>query len=391
MAGRYRLRTCSMMLGSLIGVAALTLIVSIGTGAERKVLQTQRNFFNPSTILVTNGGGMLRSGPRAEGSRLSIDDIQELARALPSIETWDPVAVLGEAQVRRGDTSATVRLLGGSERGERIWDRGVTRGEYFDATAVSRGARVALIGETAVRTLFVDQDPLGAEIMIGPVQFRVLGILEPLGTDAHGMDRDNEILAPISTVMHRVMNVDTIWGARVLTRAPSEVQQTAAEVKRLLRERHALLPGTQDDFQLFTPNEMEALLARGRRVFFVFLPLAAGIAMLAGAVVSAALMLLSVNQRTAEIGLRRAVGARPRDIALQFVCETTVTTLLGGILGVLLGSGVSLLVARRVAIEGALSWKAALLGVVLSSALGLVAGVLPARRAAQLEPTDALR
>jgi putative ABC transport system permease protein len=387
---RFKLRSGFMMLGSFIGVAALTLVLAVGQGAERKVLSTVRQLFGASSILVFSGGGPMMGGPRAGGARMTIDDIEELAREIPAIEVWDPQQAL-RATVRYGDANHSARVLGQSERSERVWDRSVTSGEYFDAAAVAGSARVALVGETVVRELFRGEDPLGAEILVGSVRFRVIGILEPLGTDAHGMDRDNEVVIPISTAMRRVLNVDTIRGARLLVKDPALVEETARQVRQILRERHALTSGQPDDFTIITPIQVQRMVGKFQRVLFVFLPLVAGLSLLAGGVVAASLMLASVNERVGEIGLRRAVGARPDDIQLQFLLETAVTTLGGGLLGLALGYAAAVVIAGRVGLDGIFSWKAILLGILAAAVTGLLAGVVPARRAARLQPADALR
>ena len=388
---RHRLRSAFMTLGSLIGVTALTFVLTIGAGAQRKLLETVRQLFGPSAIVVSSGGGFFLGGPRGQAARLTLDDAAALAEALPDVEAWDPMQVVAGAQVRRGDASATVRLLGESERSERVWDRGVSQGEYFDAAAVTGSARVALVGETVARVLFGDEDPLGGEIQIGPVAFHVVGILDRLGTDIHGMDRDNEIVIPISTAMRRVMNVDTIRAVKLLVRDPHRVDATAEEVTRLLSERHALAEGQPSDFTLMTSAEVQRNVRKVQRVLFLYLPLVAGISLLAGGAVAATLMLTSVNARVGEIGLRRAVGARPRDIRLQFLVETAVTAVSGGLLGAAIGTGLALYAAGRLNLGVSVSPAAVLLGLALAAATGLLAGVIPARRAALLEPAVALR
>jgi putative ABC transport system permease protein len=387
---RFKLRSGFMMLGSFIGVAALTLVVSVGEGAERKILSTVRQLFGASSVLIFSGGGRMTGGPRAGGARMTLDDIEALARELPAIEVWDPQQMLG-ATVRYGDASGTARVLGQSERSERVWDRGVSQGEYFDAAAVTSSARVALLGETVVRELFGDEDPLGAEILVGSVRFRVIGILEPFGTDAHGMDRDDEVVIPISTAMRRLMNVDTIRAAKLLVKDPALVEATAREVRQILRERHAIVQDQPDDFTIITPIQVQEMVSQVQKVLFLFLPLVAGISLLAGGVVAASLMLASVNERVGEIGLRRAVGARPEDIQLQFLLETAVTTLGGGLLGLVLGCVAAQAIANRIGLEGIFSWKAIVLGLVAAAVTGFLAGVVPARRAARLQPADALR
>jgi len=381
---RYKVRTAFMMIGCLVGVAALTLVVSVGSGAERKILQTVQRLFSASSIFLSSGGNLLMAGPRKEGARLTLADVEALASALPDIEVWDPMQLLDPAEVRSGDGAATARVWGASERTERVWERPASRGEYFASPEVARAARVALIGATVERALFAGADPLGAELQVGGVSFRVIGVLERMGTDAHGLDRDNEIVVPISTMMRRVMNVDTIRGAKILVKDPARVAGVTDQIRRILRERHHLPPGGPDDFTLVTPLDVQRLVAKGQRVMFVYLPLVAAITLLAGGLVAASLMLLSVNARLGEIGLRRAIGARSRDIALQFLFESVVTTLSGGVAGVLLGGAASLLIARRLGLEMTLSLKAGLLGLALSILIGLLAGVVPARRAARL-------
>src|SRR3954468_7963768 len=259
------------------------------------------------------------------------------------------------------------------------------------APRVIGSARVGVLGETVARQLFGDEDPLGAEILIGAVRFRVIGRLEPFGTDLHGMDRDAEIVVPISTLQRRVMNVDTLGGAKLLVRDPARVDATAREVERALRERHALASGQPDDFSLITATQVQRTMRKVERVLFVFLPLAAVVALLVGSAVAASLMLASVSARVGEIGLRRAGGARPADVQLQFLLETAATALGGGLLGLLAGSGAAELIARRMSLGEVLSWKPIVLGLGAAALTGFLAGVLPARRAARLEPVDALR
>jgi putative ABC transport system permease protein len=282
-------------------------------------------------------------------------------------------------------------VLGQSERFERVWGRGVSQGEPFDAAAVAGSARVALIGETVARTLFGTEDPLGAEVLVGAVPFRVVGILQRFGTDLHGMDRDNEVVVPISTAMRRLLNTDSIRAAKLLVRDSSAIEEATREVKRILKERHALGADQPADFTVVTSVAVQQMVARTERVLFLYLPLVAGVTLLAGAAVAASLMLVSVNERTGEIGLRRAVGARPVDIRRQFLAETAMITLAGGLGGILIGGAGALIVAGHLGLNGMLPGRAILLGLVLSTATGLLAGVLPARRAALLQPATALR
>ncbi len=391
---RYKLRSGFIMLGSFIGIAALTLVITVGEGVQRKVLNTVHQLFGSSSVIVVAGGSNLMGGPRADAARLTIDDINAVVKEVPEIEVWDPQQAISGASVRHADATATVRVLGESERWERVWSRTVSRGEDFDASAIATSARVALIGETAAHRLFGDDDPIDSEIQVRGVQFKVIGILERFGTDLHGMDRDNEIVVPITTLQRRVMNVDTIGAAKFLVRDPSHSEDTANEIARVLRARHSLTEGKPNDFHMVTSVEVQKMVSLIERILFLYLPLVAGIAMLVAAIVAASLMLASVNQRIGEIGLRRAVGARAEDIRLQFLTETAVTMLGGGIGGMLFG--IFVVVMAKLHMRGVseleiFSWKAAILVFTVSIVTGLIAGVIPARRAARLPPTDALR
>src|SRR5262245_7933244 len=387
---RYRLRSTFVMLGSVVGVAALTLVVSVGQGVQTRVLKTVGQVLGDSSILIMSGGSRILGSPRAGASRLTIDDLTAVAAELDEIEAWDPQQDISSV-VRYRDRTATVRVLGQSERGERVWTRAASRGQYFDAAAVSAAARVAVIGETVARTLFAPDDPLDAEIRIGAVPFRVIGVLEPFGTDMHGMDRDNEIMVPISTLMRRLTNTDTIAAARLMLRDPTRSEDTAREIGRILRARHALVADDPDDFRLITPVEVRTMTTWIQRVLSLFVPLVAGVVLLVAGIVAATLMLSSVTERIGEIGLRRAIGARPEDIRLQFATETAVTIVAGGVGGLLLGYAGGRVVATRMQLGDTFSWEAVVVGLVASAITGVLAGVLPARRAAQLHPAYALR
>ncbi len=388
---RFRMRSGFMMLGTFIGIAALTLILSVGRGAERKIMNTVRQLFGSTSLLVMAGNTQFMGGPRPNTTRLTIDDLEAVAREVPDVEAWDPQLVMPGAAVRAGERSTTARVMGASERFEHVWQRAITRGEPFEASAVAATARVALVGETVARELFPDRDPVGAEILIGSVAFQVIGVLEGFGTDLHGMDRDAEIVVPISTMMRRVMNMDTITAARVLIKDQERSQETADAIRAVLRERHARAEGQPDDFGIITPVFIQGMVERSRRTISLYLPLAAGIALVVGACVASSLMLASVNERVAEIGLRRAVGARPRDIRTQFLVETVVILVCGGLAGMAVGYAGAAFAASRMSLDGIFSWQEVLVAVSASAGTGLLAGILPARRAARLQPADALR
>jgi putative ABC transport system permease protein len=390
MMGRHKVRTGFMMIGSFIGVAVLTLVVSVGLAAERKMLKLAHQMFGESSLMIIDGGGHMMGGPRNPGTRLKIDDLEAIAKQVPEVESWDPQQGL-TASVRRGDLADTAQVLGESDRSEHVWGRSAIQGAYFDDTAVRSSERVALIGQTVATQLFGNEDPMGAEILIRSVPFRVVGILEPWGTDPHGMDRDNEIVVPISTLMRRLTNVDTITGAKLLEAPSAQEDQMVKAIETILRERHGLTADQPDDFSILTASEVRQVMTKMKRILSLYLPIVAAISLLAGGIVSASLMVVSVNERAGEIGLRRALGARTEDIRLQFLIETAATTVAGGVAGILLGYVLARMGATQMHLGSVAPWSAAVLGILASIVVGLAAGLLPAQRAARMSPVDALR
>jgi putative ABC transport system permease protein len=390
MMGRHKVRTGFMMIGSFIGVAVLTLVVSVGLAAERKMLKLAHQMFGESSLMIIDGGGHMMGGPRNPGTRLKIDDLEAIAKQVPEVESWDPQQGL-TASVRRGDLADTAQVLGESDRSEHVWGRSAIQGAYFDDTAVRSSERVALIGQTVATQLFGNEDPMGAEILIRSVPFRVVGILEPWGTDPHGMDRDNEIVVPISTLMRRLTNVDTITGAKLLEAPSAQEDQMVKAIETILRERHGLTADQPDDFSILTASEVRQVMTKMKRILSLYLPIVAAISLLAGGIVSASLMVVSVNERAGEIGLRRALGARTEDIRLQFLIETAATTVVGGVAGILLGYVLARMGATQMHLGSVAPLSAAVLGILASIVVGLVAGLLPAQRAARMSPVDALR
>jgi putative ABC transport system permease protein len=250
---------------------------------------------------------------------------------------------------------------------------------------------VAIVGQTVANQLFKDEDPIGSDIQIGSVAFRVTGVLEQWGTDPHGMDRDNEIVVPITTLMRRLTNTDTITGAKLVVAGTANQDEMARRIGEILRGRHGLSAGQSDDFSILTASGVRQMMASIERVLSLYLPMVAAVSLLVGGIVSATLMLASVSERAAEIGLRRAVGAPTEDIRLQFLVETAATTLAGGVGGIVVGYALARIGATRMHLDGVAPWSAALLGMGASIFVGLAAGLLPARRAARLSPIDALR
>ncbi|MCP5051113.1 MAG: FtsX-like permease family protein [bacterium] len=390
---RHKVRTFFMMLGIIVGITALTMIVSFGQGAKKEVMGKINKLFSANNIFISGRRVQLKGGRHAASNtqNFTIADMEALQDEIPNIELWDPMQVMADREVKHREKNVNVRIYGHSPKAEIVWNRSVVSGEFFDDADMNKSARVALIGEITAKELFGAEDPIGREIRIGTVPFRVKGVLQSIGVDPHGNNRDNEVHVPITTAMRRLMNVDYITGAKVQVRDAHKTQETAARITQVLRERHQLAPEASNDFYLMTPVMVRRMVAKANSVFDLLLPLIAGISLLAGGVVVANLMLVAVNERTAEIGLRKAVGARSKDILRQFLMETTVITGIGGIIGIILGTLGVLIIASMMGIPSAFSFGATLFGVIFSSLVGLVAGVFPARRAASFDPVETLR
>ena len=388
---RYQVRSTFVALGTLVGIALVTLVLSLNQGVQRKIGTTIRQIFGGDGILVGARGTSLLGGPRPDAARLTIDDIAAVAGAVPGIVAWDPQQVRPAAAVKAGARAATVRVLGQSARSPVVWDRPAIRGRFFDDDQVRTAARVAVIGESASARLFPGGDPVGQELLIESVPFTVIGVLQRFGSDIHGMDRDNEIVVPVTTLMRRVLNVDTIALAKLVAADADHADAVVEDVRRVLRERHALQPGQDDDFRLLTPREVREMSGMARRIMSTYVPMGATIVVAVSAAITALLMLASVSRRRAEVGLRRAVGATAGDVGAQFTLETACMVGAGGLGGVVLGLAAAGHLARHLRVDSVDGGVAVLAGLALSIAAGLLAGWLPARRAARIDPAVALR
>ncbi len=390
--GRHKMRSSFMMLGVVVGITALMLVVAMGKSTQAEIMAKVERMFSPSNIMLFSGPGQMRGfqegGPT---TTLVLEDLEAIEAEIPNVELADPLQMLLNQDAIYKDKSTELNVMGHSPAAEVVWNRSVTRGSYFTEADMRQSARVALIGETAVRDLFGDIDPIGEQIRVGSVPFRIIGILEPMGIDPHGIDKDNEIIVPITTVMRRLMNVDYVMAASLRVRDRDKIDDTVADITALLRERHHINADETDDFSMMTSVQIREMVESMTRIFTVFLPLIAAISILVGGVVLANLMLISVNERTSEIGLRKAVGARSNDILTQFLIESTTVTLVGGIVGVALGLAGIQAMAAMMGLPPTIPWGAMTIGLAFSALVGLAAGVFPARRAATLQPVEALR
>lgn len=392
MLGRHKLRTFFMALGTLIGVAALTVVVALGQGTQQMLLDKLDRMFSGSTITLM-AGGVGRGGPSQNTGRTALtqDDLAAIQNEVPAVTAYDPGQFLGAVDVVFDGNATRTAMRGHAELAESVRNRSVTRGAHFTDQHVRASARVALVGESLVQKIFADVDPVGQTIRIGTVPFEVLGVLESIGTDPHGIDRDNEVRIPITTMLRRVMNVDYINSAKFMVDPAADLEATVVALSEVLRRRHSLTEGEPDDFRTFTPIQVQEMVSSGRRIFTVLLPVVALISIVVGAGVVANVMLMSVSERKGEVGLRKAVGARPQDIWWQFLVESTLVTTLGGLLAIVIGFVTVRMITLHTPTAAQFPWAITLTGLGIAITVGVLAGVMPARRAACLDPVETLR
>jgi putative ABC transport system permease protein len=375
-----RLRSILTMLGVVIGVAAVVALVAIGTGTKQQIEQQVEGLGSNLLIVVP---GRLEAGAAPTTSTMTLDDVDTINRVVGDRSRVAVTISSGET-VRAGSRASFVSMQGVLETTPTVFVRRLDRGTYFSRSDVSTGRRVAVLGATVAHDLFGERDPIGRQITIGGVRFRVTGTFEPLGQSL-GVDRDNEVHVPV-TAAQRLLGTDRIDGLAIRAPDRERIGQLGDAVVAALVDRH---PDT--DFSAVTQEQILGVLGDILGVLTGVLAAIAGISLLVGGVGVSNIMLVSVRERTKEIGLRKAVGARPRDIGVQFLLEAVLLTTIGGILGMALGISAALLVDRLSPVPAAITWWSLALAFGVSAAVGIIFGVVPAQRAGRLDPVVALR
>ena len=376
-----RLRSALTMLGVIIGVAAVVMLVAIGSGAKAEV-EAQVEGLGSNLILVFPGSGSFGAAPAI--SQLSLDDVDYLGRIVGD-RSLVAATTTSSSEVRVGNKSTYVTVSGTNENVPIVFDRPVAKGRYISKVDVDTRRRVVVLGPETARTLFGDVEPLGRQVAIRGVRFRVIGIFTEVGS-AFGINRDTEIHIPV-TAAQRLYGVSRIDALAV--RSPT--------IDGIPALQEALLAGLRDKYpgeKFSAVTQTQILGAVGTILGLLTLVLAAiaGISLFVGGVGVSNIMLVSVRERTREIGLRKALGARQRDILFQFLIEAVLLTTIGGVIGIGLGVGASLLGHALVPdLPVQVAWWSIALAFGVSVAVGVFFGVFPARRAGKLDPVVALR
>lgn len=394
---KNKMRSFFMMIGVVIGIMAITMVISVGLGAEERVMERVKKFGFES-IMVFSGGGtqLMGSESGAPTTTLTLSDAEIIVSHIPDVVEISPFSRMPDATVKYQEISSNPSVQGVTSSYTSVWNIDVSKGRFISSEDDARMARVCVIAPTVQKELFPtgsgqvgEMNPIGEQIRIGNVPFEVIGILQPRGTSPGGGDMDNRILIPLQTLMRRTANIDYLSGIKINVESIDE--NIVSEIKSTLRERHRLAEGEPDDFRIVTPTEVTQFAEKVAGTFNLFLVLVAGISLIAGGFVITNIMLISVSERKNEIGLRKAVGARRKDIQKQFLIETITVTIIGGAIGIVLGFAGAKILSIISDIPASYSWEGILTGIVFSSLVGLIAGMQPAKRASSLDPIEALR
>lgn len=388
---RNTMRSVLTALGIIIGVAAVIAMVSIGNGAsasvEARVATLGRNVIMVYAGSTSSGG--VRSGWGGAGT-LTLEDAQALKREVPQAVAVSPEVRSG-VQIAAGNQNWLTTLYGDAPEYFDIRQWTLSEGGGFSDQDVRSANKVCIIGKTVARQLFGDSDPLGQVMRVKHVPFLITGVLAPKGLSVQGSDQDDCIIMPYTTAMKRVLGGTVFRTIYVQVDEPENLEAAQIELVDVLRQRHNIRPGKDDDFTVRNQQEIAELATATSKVMTMLLGAIAGVSLIVGGIGIMNIMLVSVTERTREIGIRIAIGALGRDIMLQFLIESVALSSLGGVIGILLGLGASKIVSIVAGWPTQITLGPVLASFIFSAAVGIFFGFYPARKAASLDPIEALR
>jgi putative ABC transport system permease protein len=390
------LRSILTMLGIIIGVAAVITMIAVGHGATQRV-QEQMKGLGSNIMLVMPGGitaGGVRLGAQT-GQGLTEEDALAIAREVPEVQVAAPSSRTG-AQVVAGNTNWSTSILGGTNDYLEAREWPLAEGRGFDAAELQGSAKVAIVGQTVARELFGEADPLEQVIRVKKVPVTIVGVLAKKGQNSMGQDQDDVVIVPISTYRNRIQGgsggkLKRVGSISVKVREGQSMKAAEDHIKDLLRQRFKVQPGGDDPFAIRNLTEILQAQEASSQVMTLLLAAVAGISLVIGGIGIMNIMLVSVTERTREIGLRMAVGARGQDILAQFLIEAVTLSLIGGAIGVALGAVATWAVGQFAGWQVSLTLGSILLAVGFSAFVGVFFGFYPARRASRLLPIQALR
>src|SRR6266571_4086332 len=385
---RNKLRTLLTMLGMIIGVGAVIAMVGIGNGAKSQI-EAQIASMGQNVVLVWSGS-MTRSGIHTGwggAGTLTIEDAESIQREIPGVTVISP-EIQSSAQVAAGNQNWSTRIMGESPEYFDIRQWPITTGSSFTGQDVRSANKVAVIGKTIAEQLYPGEDPIGQIVRIRNVPFTVVGMLLPKGLSVQGQDQDDLIIIPYTSAMKRVQRVTTVRSINVQTASPVLLNPVQQQIIELLRQRHRITPGKDDDFTVRNQQEIAEMATAQSKTMTLLLGAIAAVSLVVGGIGIMNIMLVSVTERTREIGVRLAVGARGNDILLQFLTEAVTLSVIGGVIGIALGMGFSKIVEvwKHWPVATPLLWILA--SFLVSAAVGIFFGFYPARKASKLDPID---
>jgi len=388
---RNKMRSVLTMLGIIIGVAAVICSVAVGTGASNQIQQQIANLGD--NMIWVEAGGRSVNGVRTgtKGTKtLVLADAKAIQQQIPRITNISP-HVDTNIQVIYGNQNWYTQVRGVSSEYMAIRRMAVERGSAFFEEDVERATSVCLLGQTVVDNLFGSEDPLGKTIRVRNLPCQVIGILTAKGQSPSGQDQDDLLIMPFTTVQKKIKGIDWLDDIMLSAATPAAIRPIERQITALLRERHHLRTDEEDDFNLRHPAEIAQAGAESQRIMTILLASIASVSLIVGGIGIMNIMLVSVTERTKEIGLRLAVGAGEMDVQMQFLGEATVLSAFGGGVGVGLGIVASNLISSTLRWPTLVPWGALVIAVVFSAMVGVFFGYYPAHKAAHLDPIDALR
>ena len=389
---RNILRSFLTMLGIIVGIASVIVGVSMGAGAKAEV--DKRIASMGQNLITVMSGNMSRGGVRGGfgmAPNLSVEDYEALRRDVPGVAASSPEART-QGQINAGNQNTSVQISGVSAEylTARSWP--LRGGENFSDTDVRGAAKVCLIGSTTAKTLFGENvDPVGQLIRIKNAPFTIVGWLEAKGSGSFGQDQDDLVLVPYTSVMKRLSGDTKFRSIFVQAESPSAIPAVQAQITELLRQRHQITEGKDDDFMVRTQQETSDFFNANNKIMTQLIGFFAGISLLVGGIGIMNIMLVNVTERTREIGIRLAVGARGRDVLGQFLTEAVLLSAFGGALGIATGYVVAPVLTQQQGYPTLITSSSVLVAFSVSAVIGIVFGFFPALKAARLDPIDALR
>lgn len=386
-----KMRTILTMLGIIIGVGAVIVMVSIGMGVRQNITNSIASL--GSNMLIVTPGSANKGGVRsAAGSsqKLKLDDAEAIKKKIKNIDYVSPT-VNSSYQIVYGNENWNSSVYGVTPEYLKIRSLSVTSGSFITASDINSRNRVAVIGSTVASNLFDTTNPVGKNIRIGNQPFRVIGVLESKGQSSMGNDQDDVVIIPLTTAQERLMGITYIRSINIQVSDSSKMDLVQEQVESLLRQRHRIRTGQDDDFTVRNLTSLLETVNNTTTMLTLFLGSIAAISLLVGGLGIMNIMMVSVTERTREIGIRKALGATFKDIMLQFLIEAVIISVVGGVLGILFGVGSALLVSKVSTFTTYITVFPIVISFSFSVGIGLFFGLYPARKAARLDPIEALR